>query len=419
MGIGLLIAGRTSSDAAALLEPLEAWFRQTCVDTLEYAGRGQDENERPALYFRVHPCTEDVEISAAGPDRLVVSAKTSTAGPGYHRYLCRLLQRAGAENGVEWLPANDVEETQDDTGYFHSGDAEAVDQAMLDWAGGLARQIIEISGEGHDGIAVSMPAGRRFEAEGVITPLGPKPREWFEAVAENPEEADALFPWWDDGFDARYYLGRALTRMWLELRWGPALDEEDRELLRHVAELLARAYQLDPGLAYPWREWKEILGYLGEKPRPEIEAAALSAEGPLVGYRRSPLRVDLPGGWSIRIPGSLKESLEDDGRWSAWEPGRSVWFVSFSFAAKDGRPAPDPQSMLAEFNPEPGERIPEIPGGPPGVASFGETLEDGRPVWRLEGRVARPAQLGVVDVFVEDPSERAWAVDVWRSIRHS
>jgi hypothetical protein len=128
------------------------------------------------------------------------------------------------------------------------------------------------------------------------------------------------------------------------------------------------------------------------------------------------VRVALPGGWSIRIPGSFKEATEDDGRWSAWEPGRTVWFSSFSFVGKDGAP-PDPARILADFDPAPGEPVPAAEGGLPAVASFGETEEEGRALWRLEGRVALPGQLGVFDAFLEDKADRDWAVEVWRSIR--
>lgn len=420
MGIQLLIAGRTSSDAAALLEPLEAWFRESCADTLEFAARGADSSERPCLFVRLHPCTEDVEISAAGPDRLVVSAKTSTAGAGYHRYLCDVLKAAGEAKGVEWLPASDVEETGDEAEYFHTGDAEAVDAHMRAWLAGLSKQLLEMDDKGHTNIAVSMPMGRQFEGEGVaITPMGPRSRAWFEAAAERPEAATDLFPWGSDGFDAKYHLGRALARMWLEVSWRPPLDDDEKALLRDVEGHLEAAWRLEPALKYPWREWKEILAHLGEPPKPEVEAGARGASGPLVGYRRGRVRVSLPGGWTIRIPGSLKESMEDDGRWSAWEPGRTVWFTSFSFTGKDGRQPPDPKSLLEDFNPEPGEPIAGIEGGPPGMASFGETTEDGQPLWRLEGRVALPGHLGVCDIFIEDPAAKDWAVEVWRSIRHS
>ena len=420
MGIGLLIAGRTSSDAAALLGALEDWFRRNCPRTLEFAGRGNDASDRPALYARFHPCSEDVEISAAGPDRLVVSAKTSTAGPGYHRYLCELLKTAGAANGVEWLPSAEIEETGDEAGYFHTGDAEAVDDHMKDWAQGLARQILEMQRDGCENLAVSMPLGRQFEAPGAaITPLGPRGRAWFEAALEDPEEALDLFPWWSDGFDADYHLGRALTRMWMEVPWRPPVDGEERALLRNVADLLESAWRLDPARPYPWREWREILANLGDPPKPEVEAGASGAGGPLVGYRRNRVRVSLSGGWSIRIPGSLKESTEDDGRWAAWDPGRTIWFTSFHFAPLDGRQPPTPESLLADFHPGPGERLPDPNDGLPRVASFGRTKENGRVLWRLEGRVALAGHMGVCDVFLEDKADRDWAVEVWRSIRRT
>ena len=74
--------------------------------------------------------------------------------------------------------------------------------------------------------------------------------------------------------------------------------------------------------------------------------------------------------------------------------------------------------MLADFDPGPGERIEAVGGGLPGIASFGRTEEDGRALWRLQGRVAIPAHMGICDVFLESPGDRAWAVEIWRSLRH-
>ena len=62
--------------------------------------------------------------------------------------------------------------------------------------------------------------------------------------------------------------------------WRPPLLEEERRLFRNVARLLELAWREDPALDYPWREWQEVLGYLGIKP-PSPVGTVVSQAGTL------------------------------------------------------------------------------------------------------------------------------------------
>ena len=47
---------------------------------------------------------------------------------------------------------------------------------------------------------------------------------WLESAIADPRVALDITPWWADATDARYLLNRALTMMWLEVRWrAPAI----------------------------------------------------------------------------------------------------------------------------------------------------------------------------------------------------
>src|SRR5262249_50857510 len=148
--------------------------------------------------------------------------------------------------------------------------------------------------------------------------------------------------WWDEGLGASFYLGRALCRMWQEVRWRKPLDGGEEEMLREVHADLVRAHDLDPTLAYPWREWHELIGQLrecdsafessghGDTVALVAARAGESLPGPLIGYRRKPVRVELAGGWSIEVPGEMAEEWEE-GTWSAWDGRRTVWCTAFTF----------------------------------------------------------------------------------------
>ena len=74
--------------------------------------------------------------------------------------------------------------------------------------------------------------------------------------------------------------------------------------------LLRHALPSDASLAYPWREWAELIR-LRAMPDPIAERVFRQAERvdkalPLIGYRRRPVTVAHEG-WQVRVPGSFGE----------------------------------------------------------------------------------------------------------------
>jgi hypothetical protein len=62
-----------------------------------------------------------------------------------------------------------------------------------------------------------------------ITPLGPRNRDWLQETAQQGSNGKDFFAWWTPGFNAEYYLGRALTHMWSNVRWRSPINDK-REL---------------------------------------------------------------------------------------------------------------------------------------------------------------------------------------------
>jgi len=415
MGVKLLLAGRYAGEE--LLSPpaaprvwlgrVECWAHETAGELLE-STRTEDSRQGPILFLRLHPAAEEVAVVAAGQGRVVVSANTSQVGPGYHRFLCDWLHALGDAFQVEWvLPELSSPGVGDPTGYFHTGDACGIEPLMLAWLSEMAGRVLDFRRRGHSGASLSLRSGHAFEYPGaLLTPLGPRDEAWLRAVREDPRRGRDVFPWWEPGLGAPSKLGRALSRIWTEMVWRPPLLEEERQLFRDVARLLELAWREEPSLPYPWREWQEVLGYLGVGGTLAEEISLRAAEapaGPLIGYRRGSVQVALPDGWEIRIPGSLAEERLADGSWVARDHRRSVRFVSLedSHGREHGA-----EALPYELEHQ-GERV-------RGRA----TLHREPGECRLTALCEAGSRRALCVVNFDDPEEEDWALGTWRSLDH-
>ncbi len=405
-----------------------------------------DEDECRAIVGNVllFPSTEPLFVEAGPGGTLRLSTKTTILGPGYHRWLCGLLQELGREFEVEWKQFDEEGNPGDDTGFFFYGDSARVDYEMLNWLKSASGMLRDYMKQGYDGLGLNMPASPQFLDYGpMLTILGPRSAEWLETVIADPSKGTDVFPWWEDGQGALLLRNRALCRMWDAVSWRKPLDEDDVELLHAVHNDLERAYELDPTLSYPWHEWNEILTLLEQAEEDDLEeegeeeseeAAGLDVDerlratirefasvkpgGERIGYRRGNLRTSIAGGWSIVIPGSLQETYDEEGNWGAVDDERQVWVSSLSLETQDGDTVPAVELLngLAED-----ERM-EIPFGKHDRIVGGANLtfeEDAEtPHWQLTGRCAVDGQAAITTVLMLSESDHDWAIDVWRSLMH-
>ena len=438
MGVGLYLTGtfpiegrHKGHKAENWLEEVAAWLEIKETEPLILCHQGKNNEEQPALFVQIHPCAEDVEITVSEPGRVYVAAKTSTVGPGYHIFLCQILHRFGEEFEIDWEDPDEELGTGDDTNYFFHQDGDAVREEMLKWLRDLAVVVLERL-ETEDNLMIAMPIGHFYSHQGpVITPLGPRSTEWFKEVVEDTEQGIDFFPWWDEGFQAPFFLGRALARMWQDVRWRLPLNEDEGELLMDVHLDLERAYRRDPSLPLPWREWRELAGYLGDffGQAQFLEGDDLSsvidehadrtARKALIGYRRLPVQVTLTGGWSIEIPGEMAEQWEDTGEnWNAGSGGRTIWFSAMNFKRKDDT-LPTADEILEDVNLPDGELIEHQTEQIRGKAAFVPYEEDGRKLWHLQAHSAVSGGIALCNIFMENPADRDWAVGVWKTLDHA
>ena len=436
MGVGLYLTGRCRAaveDPEAWLDGVQSWLQEHAGEPLEKVKIGRDGRDNPAIAATLHPCAEDLEISIPGPGRVVASGKTSGAGPGYHVYVCDLLRRLGEDLAITWEAPDPEAGAGDDAGYFHTGDARALEDEFLRWLREIARIVVDGLEKDYQWLMISMAIGHHYRHHGpLVTPMGPRGLEWLRAVAEDPRRGIDLFPWWTTGMGAPFYLGRALARMWRDVRWRAPLDEDEGRLLMDAHLDLARAHRLDPALDYPWREWRELMEYIEahfgyvEMAGDEMESmirrrTAEMTDGvlwPPIGYRRMPVRVDLTDGWSIEVPGEMSEAWDEEGLWTAHDTSRGVFFKSYALSKDDGSKPPVPEILDGLPLPE-GPRIEHRKEGLVGRAVLASFEEGDEAMWRLTGHTAIEGGLTVCHVVFRDPDERDWAIATWRSLGHS
>ena len=437
MGVGFhLTASYPLADAQSAedwLTDVAAWLEGHEEEPLMVCRHDHCEHGEAALFVHVHPGAEEMELCVPEPGKLIASAKTSTAGVGYHVFLCELLQRLGRHFGLAWDAADAEEGTGDETGYFFDGNVQTVRQEMLRWLGALAHVVTDehLGKESHVRM-VSMPMGYSYpEAEGIQTPLGPRLADWFRAVADEPARGIDFFAWWPLGVGSGFFLGRALCLLWQEVRWRPPVTEEEGKLLMDVHVDLERAVCLDPDAQVPWREWGELLDYLNEhfgyvefqqarNLESEIRArAARVVGGPRIGYRRGPVHVSLNGGWSITVPGELSEEWEEEGQaWVAWYGMRLVRFMSWT--VRDGEDPEPVREILRDVDLPDGEAFEHHDGALQGRAVFRpHETEESVGQWNLVAYSAVDGGFALCDLLVRDRDDLPWALEVWKSLRHS
>lgn len=440
MGVGLYLIGtypnaEVGQSPEDWLEQVASWLEGHEEEPLMLCESGVNSDDHPCLSVQIHPCAEDVEIVVPEPGICIVGAKTSTAGPGYHLFVADLLHSLGTEFHIEWdAPEGEGDEVGDETGYFFNGDTDAVRREMLNWLSALACLVVENCQEEDVGARmVAMPLDHTYpDQPGILTPIGPREPRWFEGLAENPEQGIAFFPWWPQGVGARFFLGRALCRLWQDVRWRAPIVEDEGELLMDVHLDLERAHHLDPNSDIPWRAWQELIGYLHEyfgyaefqheeglEEEIERRAALADASLPPIGYRRGSVRVILTDGWSLTIPGEMAEEWEASGEtWCAWHGGRTLWFTLWKVTAENDETMSAEEILDSRPWPEEGKLYEHQDGPLRGRAVFLPYEEEGQTLWNLKGYSAVEGSFALCSVYLQDENDLEWALEVWKSMRN-
>lgn len=367
------------------------------------------EEARTSLLVTAHPAAPPLEFAADGAGGVTLEAETATAGPGLHAFVVELAR--SLSDHVEW----DWARATDPSGYASSGDAAALEEHAARWLAGVARDALELVDSGARGLSLALPADVAFESDAaILTPLGPRDRAWLSAAAEDGKRGADALSWWAPGLGAAYHRDLALFLLWTEVRHRRPIDDEERALVDRVLELLETAHTLDPSLELPWRTYSELFELRGEQSLRATRAhlRAASAAPSAIGYRRAPVRVELPAGWSVRVPGELRTRFAEHGTFVAWDARRTYWVTTIT--AQSARTSEETLADLKEPDGD-GELLELEKGALRGRGRFGTAEGDWR-VLRAQAVVGVHAALGTL--LFKDESEREAALEVWGSIEH-
>ncbi len=393
-----------------LLADAAVWLTGEYADAVRSTHQRTLPSGETALAVDLHPATSPLFLTASDTGRVTASGDTGVVGPGYHRFVGRILERLGTEIGIDWT---------DGDGATAFADRSDVERLYLGWLGPrLSRARVKV-GRGERGVPLGMPPGVRFATDqALVTVLGPRDNAWLEAAIADPRVALDITPWWADATDARYLMNRALVLMWLEVRWRTPAMEGEADLFDEVHRLLSRAYPIEPDLPYPWHAWTELTALRGvDDPMARQAAANASKEPepvPPIGYRRQPVRINHEG-WSLEVPGEYAERRSAEEWWGSGG-GRSITLAATATGNADRSPM-TAQAFIEQFAVDLGpDAIAHNLGGVLGRARLMTDASSGVEIGILEGYSAVTGSGAAIRIEFDDPADWQWALDTWRSL---
>ena len=401
-----------------LLTAVETWLTSTYPDARRPTRRGASDPDGAELAVTLHPASRELIVTASDAGRVTISAETEPVGPGYHRFVGRLLERMAIDIAITWdLAAADGEDRAVETAGTTFADRATAERAYLGWLGRTLLGARAVRASGGAGIQVGIAPDVQYTFDGAIaTVLGPRDDAWLESALADTRIATDITPWWADATDGQYLLNRALCLMWLEVRWRPPAMTRERVLLEEVHRMLAKAFPIDPGLAYPWRAWAELVALLGADDamaRQVIDRAAHQPEAAPIGYRRDPVTISHEG-WALEIPGSFAERRTAE-EWWGGGAGRNITLAAVQTGTESG--AMSAQAFVQQFAGELGpDAIDHHAGGVIGRATLSSDTSSGLEVGVLDGYSAVTGSGAAIRIVFDDPADWQWALDTWRSL---
>ena len=396
-------------DGDRLLADAAVWLTGEYPDAVRSTHQRTLPGGEAGLAVDLHPAVAPFFLTANDEGRVTAVAETGVAGPGYHRFVGRVLERLSAELAIDWT---------DGDGATAFVDRQGAERLYLGW---LGPQLAKARGRvrrGERAVPLGMPASTKVTTEsGLATVLGPRDEDWLDSAIADPRVALGVTPWWADATDGQYLLNRALVLMWLQVRWRTPAMEGEADLFDEIHRLLSRAYPLDPELAFPWHPWSELTTLRGiDDPMARQAAARATTEpeqDPPVGYRRDPVVIRHEG-WTLEIPGAFAE------RHSRGMVGR--WHGSEHHAGRDGdRP---PRRDADEWR-----RVHRAVRGRPRSGRHrapcrgrrgSRTIDDRRLVGRggrdPGGYSAVTGSGAAIRIEFDDPGDWQWALEMWRAL---
>jgi hypothetical protein len=196
------------------------------------------------------------------------------------------------------------------------------------------------------------------------------------------------------------------------------VNDQEEDVLKEVSGCLRNAHRLDPTLQFPWAEWREILELLGSNSTEAELVRSHTRAAAKIGYRRRKIRVTLPGGWTISVPGSFSDFEADDNNdLSAWDPPREIWFTAFHITKNT--PQRTFEVARKEFKKKKPEYLIERDYLIAQASISKKRRDGGEDYFVLSSSNVTLGKRAVCTILYSQPEDREWALETWRSIQPS
>lgn len=243
-------------------------------------------------YLSLHPAEEPVRFHSDYGE-VLMQARTSSAGPGYHAFVVGFLDHCEKALGLSW-------KIDDETGYAASRDISALRAAMAEDLQQDTESPRSSEYARSEQFALSQPTEFNLvEPSYVARPLGLCDLAFFD----NPDPV-AWYSWWDDGVTGEVVHRMALCQLWMHVPWHPARDDEEAKILVRAAGLARRAAEMGHPLS---EDDERDLATLMDG-----EELAAPGEPERIGFWRRPRRWSVPDGCSVIMPGYVYRSYEPE-----------------------------------------------------------------------------------------------------------
>lgn len=399
--------------------------------------------KRPCLLVKLHDAVAPISISLADGGKLTLDASTALAGPGYHKYVIKVIRLIERESQIIWeLPQASLH-TGDDTGYLSHGDTEKLSLHFLNWLQAFcAERLAMLDGRLDSGVVwFSDPADfgieectesetRLYQAKCAIVGLtGPRDTEWLRNVVREPAEGIDFFPWWSEtNSDSDF--GSAVHKILFKTFWRGPVSQSEFNSLAATSRLLENSYSVNPNRRYPWKEWSIINHFLREngmnmRNYELVKQMDLEEIGTTkLGYRKKNVRL-CRGDWSMELPGDFVETkLEAESVVEAKSVSGPMRIIRFAYpqkfaAAREGATI-GAATLLDTFGRVDDNRAKVISDTNEGEVHR-RLILDRATVDKLECHwlkvlAAVDGNIAFLSIFVESESSLAWAMEIAKSL---
>jgi hypothetical protein len=366
--------------------------------------------EESGFYIQLVPFEEGI-YGSWEDGQLYVSARTNSAGPGYHAYLIELMDGLGVK----------PTEVDDETGYYETRDFSALQGKMTEWLEAISSILIEQSNKNPDAsnLMVSLPIDWCAEPCGhfACCPLGYFEKDFFERVPSNQNAGAEFFIWWNKIQDALFFKNFALSMIVQNINWLPPETDYEKQIFSSTLTCLETAYNLCSNMQYPAAEWIELASLLGDVSLIETLKSRFAHTGEsTLGYKRGNI-ISTIGGWKFTHNGKMYFEHDNDGTLVWWDNDRTIRASTLSVELEDGV-IPDSEVLLQkalhiELN---YETFSLHDAQIPAAIQHSQIEEDNAPLWTTQLTAALENEMLMLSIYYVDETDRDWAISVCASV---